>query len=127
LEFNKTESQHVNSNQESSALATDRKVVQFLLRFGLGLSVLMMLTGLVISLSSGETTATPVEMKSLFGAGLTFGNRLMGTGVLLLALTPVLRVLMLIYLWYREKDWKFAIIALIVFATLMVSISLGGG
>ena len=117
----------MNSKQESSALATDRKVVQFLLRAGLGLSVLMMFAGLVISLSSGETTATPVEMKSLFANGLTLGNHLMGAGVLLLGLTPVLRVLMLVYLWYREKDWKFAIIALIVFTTLMVSISLGGG
>jgi uncharacterized membrane protein len=118
---------HVNSSQESSALATDRKVVQFLLRAGLALSVVLMLLGLVISLSSGETTPTPVEMKALFSPGISLGNHLMGGGVLLLGLTPVLRVLMLVYLWYREKDWKFAIIALIVFATLMVSISLGSG
>jgi uncharacterized membrane protein len=119
LEFKKAE--------PNSALATDRKVVQFLLRSGLGLSVILMFVGLVISLSSGETTPTPVEMKNIFAPGISLGNHLMGAGVLLLGLTPVLRVLMLVYLWYREKDWKFAIIALIVFVTLMVSISLGGG
>jgi uncharacterized membrane protein len=86
-----------------------------------------MFVGLAISLSSGETTTAPVEMKSLFAPGISLGNHLMGAGVLLLGLTPVFRVLMLIFLWYREKDWKFAIIALIVFSTLMVSISLGGG
>ncbi len=117
----------MNSSQESSALATDRKIVQFLLRAGLWLSVVLMLLGLVTSLGSGETTPTPVEMKALFAPCISPGNHLMGAGVLLLGLTPVLRVLMLVYLWYREKDWKFAIIALIVFATLMVSISLGGG
>jgi uncharacterized membrane protein len=72
-------------------------------------------------------TSTPVTLKGLLEHGISSGNRLMGLGVLFLGLTPVLRVAMLIYLWCRERDWKFAAVALVVFITLLISISLGGG
>jgi len=47
--------------------------------------------------------------------------------VTVLALTPALRVLALVAIWWRERDWRFVGVALAVVATLAVGIALGKG
>ncbi len=48
-------------------------------------------------------------------------------GVLVLAATPVVRVLALAYLWAREKDFRFMSVALAVAAILAFSMLSGKG
>jgi len=47
---------------------------------------------------------------------------LMGAGVVVLALTPVARVLVLIGLWVRERDWRFVAVAGVVLVVLGVAV-----
>ena len=51
----------------------------------------------------------------------------MALGVLVLAATPLFRVLALVVLWTRERDWRFVVVALLVVATLSMAIVVGHG
>tara|TARA_B110001454_G_scaffold219191_1_gene251092 strand:+ start:9021 stop:9371 length:351 start_codon:yes stop_codon:yes gene_type:complete len=105
---------------------SDRKLVQFLLRSGLIISMLLMVAGLIVNVSTGHIESVSVGMFELLGESLSLGDRLLGIGVLVLALTPALRVLTLTALWTREKDWKFVGISVVVIIALIISVSLGG-
>lgn len=105
----------------------ERFWVQFLLRAGLAISVVLMFIGIAIKVSQGDYNAPGVALFDLFSAGLTLGDRFMAIGVFILALTPALRVLLLMMLWIKEKDWKFVGIAVIVMITLVVSLVSGKG
>jgi len=48
-------------------------------------------------------------------------------GIVVLALTPAFRVLALVGLWWRERDYRFVVVALAVVATLAASVLLGKG
>jgi hypothetical protein len=110
-----------------SAPAGDRFAVKWLLRGGLGLAAALMAAGLVVRVATGAVDAPGVPLPSLFGAGLPLGDRLMGLGALLLGLTPTLRVLTLVGLWTKERDWRFAGVAALVVVTLGVALALGAG
>jgi uncharacterized membrane protein len=109
------------------APARDRDVVKALLRGGLGLSVGLMATGLVLRLASGATAAPGASLAQLFAGEVPWGDRLMGLGAVTLGLTPALRVLTLVALWTRERDWRFVAVAVLVVLTLGVSLALGVG
>jgi len=111
---------------DTQAPASDRKRVQFLLRSGLIVSMVLMTIGLVININNGHIESVPVAMFDLLNESLTLGDRLLGLGVLVLALTPAIRVLTLTILWTREKDWKFVGISILVIIALIISITLGG-
>jgi hypothetical protein len=108
-------------------LATDRKSVQFLLQTGLVIATLLMTAGVVIKGLSGNFNAPAVGLFDLFRPELSLGDRLMAIGILALAATPAFRVVALLLLWFRERDWRFVAVAAIVMATLALAISLGGG
>lgn len=112
---------------ENKNLATDRKSVQFLLRSGLAVAVLLMAVGVLIKCVTGNWETPEVRLFELFHAPLSPGDRIMGIGILALAATPAFRVIALLILWTRERDWKFVITALIVMLTLALAIALGGG
>ena len=101
--------------------------VQRLLRGGLALSVVLMAVGLAVQLASGSRYAAPVRMFDVADANVTTGARLMALGILVLAFTPVLRVLALVLLWAKERDWRFVGVAVVVAVTLGLAIALGGG
>ena len=115
------------SESVKQELATERDLVTNLLRGGLALSTLLMLAGVIVSLASGHVRPIAVSMDDLFRGGLSLGERLMGTGILVLAATPAFRVIALLFLWIRERDWRFVIVAAIVIITLSLSIILGRG
>ena len=102
-------------------------LVQRLLRTGLALSVVLMGAGLVMQLSSGARLSHPVRMFEIAHAQVSAGERVMAIGILVLAFTPVLRVLALIALWVKERDWRFVAVALTVAVVLALAIALGGG
>ena len=84
-----------------------------------------MTLGLVINLTQNEITPVAVPLVHVFNPALSLGNRLLGLGVLALAMTPALRVVTLLYLWGKEKDYRFMLVAAVVMVTLALSIFLG--
>ena len=111
------------------AVESDRlhKRVQLVLRAGLVTSVVLMVAGLVLRFARGENDAPAVGLLDLFTRGGDTGLVLTALGILVLALTPALRVLALISVWWRERDYRFVGVALMVLATLIASVLLGRG
>lgn len=102
-----------------------QRFVQILLRAGLAGAVVLMAVGLALKLAAHDHVAGAVPLFAL-----TSGSRadaIMALGVLLLAATPALRVLALVALWARERDWKFVGVALVVVVTLGAAIVVGHG
>lgn len=90
------------------------------------ISMVLMMAGLIVNISTGHIESVSVPMFGLFSDSLALGDRLLGIGVLVLALTPALRVVTLTILWTREKDWKFVGISVLVIIALIISVTLGG-
>jgi uncharacterized membrane protein len=103
-----------------------RWFIQFLLRLSLGVSVILMLTGMIVWVASGDRASPSTTPAQLFGE-LDAGHRLMLAGILLLAITPALRVVALLGLWIRERAWRFAATAALVLVLLCVAFWAGGG
>ena len=103
----------------------DQRAVQVLLRVGLGLAVALMAVGLGLKVASGSHRSSGIELFAL-SAGST-ADLVMALGVLVLAATPLFRVLALVVLWTRERDWRFVVVALLVVATLSMAIVVGHG
>jgi len=116
-----------NGNADAiDAPVRDRSLVQALLRTGMGASLVLMASGLATKLVTHDVGAPHVGLFGILGSKLSWGDRLMAMGILVLALTPAFRVLALLILWIRERDWRFVIVAAIVLFALCVAISLGG-
>lgn len=104
----------------------DAKTVSWLLKTGLVGSAALLAIGLVLQLASGDTVARPMGLVSAGEGERTWGELLMGMGVVLLALTPVARVVVLVGLWVRERDWRFVLVAGVVLVVLGVAVVVGG-
>ena len=99
-----------------------------ILRGGLIASASMMVLGLLLYVTGNspalpESNPPPLEIfKALVGASqlhLPVAVNLMYGGLVLLILTPFLRVLTTIAAFFQERDWKFVLIATAVFAMLV--------
>jgi uncharacterized membrane protein len=111
----------------STDSATERRDVKTLLRLGLGAAAALMTAGLVVALLSGPLPSQPLQVSALWHGDLALSTRLCGLGILALSVTPALRVITLIVLWSRERDWKYALVAVAVAAVLVLAVLLGGG
>lgn len=98
--------------------------MQTALRAGLGTSFALLVAGILIAAFEPGSGRGPVPLSDLFGR-LPLGSRLMGLGILVLGLTPVIRVLLLVFLWIRERDYRHAAVAGVVLITLITSVVLG--
>lgn len=105
----------------------ERFWVQRLLRGGLALSVLLMLAGLGVYVAGGTFSGSAVTPAQIFGGQTPLAECLLGAGILVLALTPVMRVLTLMLLWWRQRDWRFVGVAAVVLCTLTLAVVLGKG
>jgi hypothetical protein len=103
----------------------DRRLVQWILRAGLTTAVALLVTGTVIDLGQGIRDTPPVKLFEIAAVPYT-GERVMALGVLVLGLTPGLRVVALLILWARRRDYIFAAVAATVVALLALSALLGG-
>ena len=101
-----------------------QRIVQRLLRVGLAVSVVLMLVGLVMKIASGSHQSTGVELFSLTDTDSS-ADLVMAIGVLVLAATPAFRVVALVILWSRERDWRFVGVAVAVVVTLSLAVLLG--
>lgn len=100
--------------------------IQWLLRIGLVVSAVLMLVGLVMKIASGSPHSRGVKLFSLTAAKST-PDLIMAIGVLVLATTPAFRVIALVVLWSRERDWRFVAVAVTVVITLSFALLLGHG
>lgn len=103
---------------------TVQQRVQRLLRIGLVVAATLILVGTGVAVLEGERTPTPVGLTSLWRDG-TVPDRVAATGILLLALTPVVGVVTLIWSWWREGDRRFALIGVVVVSVLVAGVVLG--
>lgn len=105
----------------------ERRDVQWLLRAGLTLAAALMLAGVVAALLGGRLPTAVWRPAELLSGREPLSARLSGLGILVLAATPALRVVTLIVLWTRERDWKYVAVAVTVAAVLTLAIIVGGG
>lgn|SRR5487761_1809623 len=96
---------------------------------GLVVSAALLLAGMVIMLVRGGQEASPhTPLASLLrDAARLNGPALTTLGLLVLMITPILRVVVLLIGWAVRRDWVFAAISLVVLALLMISLLLGVG
>lgn len=102
------------------------RFVQWVLRGGLAIACVLMGAGLAIALATGERAAGTVRLHEVLSEG-TVADRVIACGLLLLAMTPVVRVLSLVAIWILERDKKFALVALVVVVVLGAAIASGHG
>lgn len=105
-------------------------IVSQCLRAGVLVSAAVILLGLILFLSTGDSgypgSTFPTSLPEI-GQGLLalkpYGVIL--TGLFMLILTPVLRVGISIFVFLKEKDYLYSLITLLVFLILVVSFLLG--
>lgn len=115
-----------------------QKLIGNLLRYGVWLSLAVALSGGVIYLTSHAQEAVhygtftendrsifEVVADVLSGVSRADGVSVIFLGVLLLFLTPVLRMVLSLFSFIKEKDGKYIFITLLVMGIIGMSIALG--
>lgn len=87
------------------------RAVAMVLRIGAFSCFFIMLAGLIVGLFVNLNTSLDIER----------------AGVLLMLATPVVRVIVACFLFFREKDWKYGWISLGVLVILMLGSVFGIG
>jgi uncharacterized membrane protein len=116
-------------------------ILSWILRIGVSVSLAVITFGLIISFVHHPTyNTTASELGPLTSVGATFphtlhqtwrslrdfrGQAIVVAGLLLLILTPVMRVAVSVLSFMYEKDWPFVWITLVVLTLLIVSFLLG--
>jgi uncharacterized membrane protein len=111
---------------ERSSDRREERAVQRLLRGGLILSSLLLTAGLGWTLATGTLRAHPVSFRGLthsLGSGHPGG--IMGLGLMVLLVLPVIRVIVLAVDFARARDWRYAAVALAVLMLLFLAVFLG--
>ncbi len=116
-------------------------LISLVLRIGVLSSVLCVLAGTVISfVHHPEYLSSPIALHHLTESGAAFprtlrdvflgvrdmrGQAIVVVGLLLLILTPVMRVAVSIFLFHHQRDRIFTLITTIVLCLLLASFVLG--
>lgn len=105
------------------------EIMHQLLVVGLIASVFFMLTGIAIDLIRHRSLPTTVlPLSEAFSRTVQLrASGFFSIGLLLLILTPFLRVLgsLLVFIW--ERDWRYAGITFLVFIVMLISVLVGEG
>ena len=104
-------------------------VIANIIKTGVFVSSFFIITGISLSFIQGANGVLTVERytfsEMLRGlVSLNYYSYLM-FGIFLLILTPVLRILGLLYIYIEQKDYKFVRICILVLVILIVSLFLG--
>jgi uncharacterized membrane protein len=75
------------------------------------------------SIAAGVMLAIGIGTMLLTGS--PFAVRLITAGLIILLLTPVLRVMVATLVFLRERDWLFALFCLVVLCALAAGVKLG--
>jgi uncharacterized membrane protein len=103
-----------------------QRFVQWVLRAGLVVACGAFVVGLVLAIATGEHAAEPVRLAKVFAAD-TLADRCLAIGLVVLAFTPVVRVMSLVVIWAIERDRRFVIVGLVVIAVLAAAMFGGHG
>jgi uncharacterized membrane protein len=117
------------SSEETHDVDPLRRVVHYSLLGGVSLSGLILVIGLTLGLSQAEAEpGTPPPFAVLLRDALAgHSTAVIDLGLLVLMLTPLLRVATLSLGWAIRRQWLFAAVAGLVFALLLLSMFLGVG
>lgn len=100
-----------------------------ILRFGVLVSALIILAGIItylITNNSGYKETFPTSFKDIFiGVAAFKPFAIIMLGLFCLILTPILRVGISCYAFYKEKDWLYVGITAIVLIILFISFLIG--
>ncbi|CAI2628109.1 DUF1634 domain-containing protein [Apilactobacillus kunkeei] len=105
-------------------------VIGKILRVGVVISATIMIIGLLLLLITGKSgyahDAFPTTFKAIFSGIATLKPyAIMMLGIFCLILTPVLRVIVSIYSFYKEKDMLYVWITTFVLIVLIISFFFG--
>jgi uncharacterized membrane protein len=107
-------------------VASERRLVVAVLRAGLALAAALLTAGLALAVGEARLTSHPVALSQILpflARGRPSGY--LAAGVLVLVATPAVRVLVLAAGFARERDWRFAAVALAVAAILGLGVAVG--
>ena len=114
----------IEPHQLGEEAATNRRTQWALVLF-LVLGLVLLATSFSLSLATGRLVAQHVRLSALFsGPGL--GNRLGGLGILILAFSPPLAVMVVLGGTVRQRDYRFTLVTVCVLAAMMVAVAAGG-
>lgn len=103
-------------------------IIGKILRIGVVTSAIVILIGIALYFlnGSGYANGFPTRFGTIL-SGIVAGKSyaIIMLGIFLLILTPVLRVVVSIYAFYKEKDKMYVIITTIVLIILIVAMLLG--
>lgn len=103
-------------------------IIGKILRIGVVTSAIVILIGIALYFlnGSGYSGSFPTRFGTIF-SGIAAGKSyaIIMLGIFLLILTPVLRVVVSIYAFYKEKDKMYVIITTIVLVILIIAMLLG--
>lgn len=105
-------------------------VIGKILRIGVVTSAVVILAGVILYFVNGGSgyaaTEFPRRLSAIF-SGVAEGRSyaVIMLGVFLLILTPVLRVVVSIYAFYKEKDTMYVVITTLVLIILAIAMILG--
>lgn len=111
-------------------MAQVETIIGRILQVGVIFSAIIMLIGLVLFLVTGNSgyngNFVPRQMDMIL-AGTMQGRpyAIMMLGVYCLILTPVLRVIVSIYAFYKEKDYLYVAITTLVLIILLIALVIG--
>jgi uncharacterized membrane protein len=129
----------VTESPERSATRTEDAVCR-ILRVGVSVSLVLVLTGSILSFMQGGYAPLPGKVGRLTGAAGAFprtaawllgglrngsGQAIIVAGLLVLISTPILRVAVSIYTFARERDRAYVLITALVLSLLLLSFFLG--
>lgn len=104
-------------------------VISNILKTGVFISSFFIITGIILSFIYGVDGVLTIERYTFIEMlkGLTTLNyySYLMFGIFLLILTPVLRIIGLLYVYLEEKNFRFVRICLLVLIILIVSLMLG--
>lgn len=102
------------------------EVVRPILRWGMVISLVLMLTGLTIGLVTGGQDASVVPLEDI-PAGLMHlrATAFLTLGIVLLIATPLARVVGSMCVFIRERDGKFVLVSMVVLLSVALAVLLG--
>lgn len=86
------------------------KYIGYILRIGAGIALALMASGLILSLFDNANSAA---------------TQLMKYGVLVLIVTPTIRVIASVFIFLSNKDYKFVAITVFVLFVLVIAVIFG--
>lgn len=120
----------MDNKQKKNEMQKVEVIIGQILRIGVAISVGVILIGIIVYLFSGNSGYVdnnfPTRLTTIFaGIGNGKSYAIMMLGLLLLIFTPVLRVIVSIYAFAKEKDTMYTVITTIVLIILVVAILIG--